>query len=346
MDNFFNEDFKQQAQKTASKDRKKLATRIVLWSIIVIVLIILVTSSLFTVDESEQAVIVQFGAVKEIIVSPDNSFIDNATDLMNTNGAILNNVIITRGKGLFLRIPFVTEVKKYQSRLFTYVSNKETVHTIEKKQYEITMFAQWRIANPGLFYITQGVISNAEKRLDDLIYPTIIQRINQLDADELISDKAKLNESLASGLISLNKEMRDSGIEIDDIQISSTMLPEGNLQTTYEKMIANRAKVAQQLRSEGAESYVKAVADADRESRVIEADAIEQSEKTKGEGDAQALSIYAQAYAKDTEFYSFWRSLKAMESALDGSTTLVLDKNHPLWKQILDWATPSIDFKE
>ena len=128
-----------------------------------------------------------------------------------------------------------------------------------------TMFAQWKIANPGLFYITQGTIDNAEKLLDNLIYPTVVQSINKLTADELVSDKEKLNASLADGLVSLNKEMRDSGIYIDDIQISSTMLPEGNLQTTYDKMIADRAKVAQQLRSEGEESYQKAVADADRQ---------------------------------------------------------------------------------
>lgn len=340
MDNQFDTEFKQKAKQTVSDTRKKLALKIVFWSILLILLIIAISSSIFTVNESEQAVIIQFGVVKEIIIGSGNDFIENNPDLMNAAGAKLNNITVTKGKGLFLRIPFITEVKKYQSRLFTYISSKESVHTVEKKQYEITMFSQWKIANPGLFYITQGSIPNAEKLLDNLIYPTIIQRINTLTSDELISDKTKLNASLAEGLVSLNNEMRDSGIYIDDIQISSTMLPEGNLATTYDKMIANRAKVAQQLRSEGAESYEKAVADADREARVIEANAIEQSEKTKGEGDAEALKIYAESYSQDSEFYSFWRSLQALENSLDGNTTLVLDKNHPLWKQILEYIDP------
>lgn len=340
MDNQFDTDFKQQAKQTVSNARKKLAKNLVIWLILFVLLIIAISSSIITVNESEQAVIIQFGVVKEIIVGPNNDFNENNPDLMNTAGAKLNNITITKGKGLFFRIPFITEVKKYQSKLFTYISSKESVHTLEKKQYEITMFAQWKIANPGLFYITQGSISNAEKLLDNLIYPTVIQRINTLTAEELISDKAKLNASLSDGLISLNKEMRDSGIYIDDIQISSTMLPEGNLSSTYDRMIANRAKVAQQLRSEGAESYEKAVADADREARVIEANAIEQSEKTKGEGDAEALRIYAESYDKDAEFYSFWRSLQALENSLDGNTTLVLDKNHPLWKKILEYIDP------
>ena len=340
MDNNFDTEFKQQAQQKVSTDRKKLGIKIILWSLAAIVALIAISSSMLTVNESEQAVVVQFGVVKEIIVAPDNTFMQDNPDLMNAQSAKLNNVAVTQGKGLFFRIPFITEVKKYESKLFTYISAKETVHTQEKKQYDVTMFAQWKIANPGLFYITQGTIDNAEKLLDNLIYPTVVQSINKLTADELVSDKEKLNASLADGLVSLNKEMRDSGIYIDDIQISSTMLPEGNLQTTYDKMIADRAKVAQQLRSEGEESYQKAVADADRQATETVAAAIEQSEKTRGEGDAQALQIYADSYSKDPEFYSFYRSLQALETSLDGNTTLVLDKNHPLWKQIMEWIDP------
>lgn len=346
MNNNVDFEFKQSAKKVSRAEKSKFARKVVFWSALVIVFIILLTSSMITVNEDEQAVIIQFGQVKEIIVAPGNEFIANNKDIMNTDGAPLNGVSVTEGKGLFLRMPFITEVKKYKSKLLTYVCNKQLVNTLEKKQYEVSMFAQWHVANPGLFYIRQGSIQNAVKHLDNLIYPTIIQGINKLTADELISDKDKLNASLSEGLLSLNKEVRDSGIQIDDIQISSTMLPAGNLQTTYDRMIANREKVAQQLRSEGAESYEKAVADADRQARVIEAEAIEQSELTKGEGDAEAMRIYAESYAQDAEFYSFWRALKSLETSLDGNTTLVLDRNHPLWKQILEWIDPKVKLSE
>jgi len=340
MNDNFSYEFKQQAARTAAKARGELARKIALWAAAAVLAVIVLSSSMVVVGEDEQAVVIQFGAVKEIIVAPGNAYIKNNPDLMNAEGAKLRNVAVTEGKGLFLRIPFITEVRKYKSKLLTYLSQNELVHTLEKKQYEISMFAQWHIANPGLFYITQGNIENAEKLLDNLIYPTIIQNINQLTSDELVSDKAKLNASLARGLDALNAQMRDSGIVIDDIQISSTMVPASNLNSTYERMIANRAKEAQRLRSEGMESYEKAVADADREARVIEAEAIERSERTQGEGDAEAMRIYAQSYANDPEFYRYWRSLQALEAALDGNTTLVLDKNHPMWKHILEWIDP------
>ena len=118
-----------------------------------------------------------------------------------------------------------------------------------------------------------------------------------------------------------------------------TILPTANIESTYARMQADRAKVAQQLRSEGQEAYLKAVAAADLESRVIQADAISEAGAIRGQGDASALEIYAQAYGVDTDFFSYWRSLQALEKSLNENTTLVLDRNHPLWKDLLDYAT-------
>jgi membrane protease subunit HflC len=147
-----------------------------------------------------------------------------------------------------------------------------------------------------------------------------------------------LNETMAQALEQINETVRESGIRFADIQINRTLLPENNKQSTYERMIANRAKVAQQLRSEGEESYQMAVAEADKEARVITSDAIRDAERIKGEGDAEAMAIYAEAYGKDAEFYTYWRSLQAMETMLAEDTTLVLDQDHPLWADILAWA--------
>jgi len=317
----------------------KLLKRVITIIVTLFILLVLLFASTYTVGEGEQVVLSQFGVIKEIVVSPDNKFVEKNTDLMTGPDSELKGVKITYGKGLRFKIPFITKVDKYDSRLLTYVSDPEKVNTLEKKQYMITIYAQWRIANPGLFALEQKDIKRASIYLDSLIYPAIVQNINQLDENSFISGKETLSKALAQGLADLNQKVRGSGIEIQDIQVHRTILPAANLQSTYERMIANRAKVAQQLRSEGQEEYQKAVADADREARIIEAEAVKEAERIKGEGDAQAMEIYARAYSKDEDFYVYWRSLKALEKAIDENTVLILDKNSPLWKDILDWIS-------
>ncbi len=123
------------------------------------------------------------------------------------------------------------------------------------------------------------------------------------------------------------------------MEVHRTILPESNLQSTYDKMIANREKKAQQARSEGDAYYTKQVASADRTAREAIAGAILESEQIRGEGDAEALEIYANAYSVDPEFYGYWRSLQALESSLESNTTLVLDRDHPLWSDLLNMVT-------
>jgi modulator of FtsH protease HflC len=310
--------------------------------IILIGILFIFSISTYTVGEAEQAVVSQFGVVKEIIISPENTYVNVNKDLMSDKSSELKNVIITKAKGLRFKIPFITTIIKYDSRYLTYVSSSESVNTLEKKQYLITMYSQWRIANPGLFSITQREIPIAMTYLDGLIYPSVIQNINRLSADDFLSNKEVLNKALADGLKEINKKVRDSGIEIADIQVHRTILPNANLKSTYDRMIANRAKVAQQLRSEGEEAYQKSISAVDKEFRVIEAEAIKQSEKNKGDGDASALEIYANSYSKDPEFYTYWRSLIALQKAIDENTVLVLDNNNPLWKDVLKWINPEL----
>jgi len=225
--------------------------------------------------------------------------------------------------------------------MYTYVSDSEVVNTAEKKQYYIKTYAQWSIEDPALFSLKLGSMTSAENQLDNLIHPVIVQAINRLSAEDFVSNKDALNAALAQGLQTINKDMAPRGIEIKDIQVHRTILPSANIESTYARMKADRTKVAQQLRSEGEESYLKAVASADLEARVIEAEAVSEAGVIRGEGDAAALEIYANAYSADEEFYAYWRSLQALESALDENSTLILDKDHPLWKDLLTYATGS-----
>lgn len=306
---------------------------------VLIVAVILFNACTYTVGENEQAVISQFGVIREVVLTPNNDFVEQNPDLMNAPGAKLNNVKVVKDKGLRFKLPFVTQVSIYDGRLNTFTSNAEPVNTRDKKQYYVTIYGQWQISNPALFSITQQNTSKARQYLDNLVFPVIVQNINNLSATDFVNNKDVLNETMAQALQQINETVRESGISFADIQINRTLLPDANMQSTYERMIANRTKVAQQLRSEGEEAYQKAVSEADKEARVIKSDAIRDAERIKGEGDAEALRIYAEAYGKDEDFYTYWRSLQAMEEMLKDNTTLVLDQNHPLWKDVLTWAS-------
>ena len=322
-------------------DMKALKKTVKSISILLIVLIvagILLGACTYTVGENEQAVISQFGVIKEVVLTPTNTFVDENPDLMNAEGTKLTGVKVVKDKGLRFKLPFIHQVEIYDGRLYTFTSNAEPVNTKDKKQYYVTIYGQWQISNPALFSITQQNMTKARQYLDNLVFPVIVQNINSLTSTDFVSNKDVLNETMAQALEQINETVRESGIRFADIQINRTLLPENNKQSTYERMIANRAKVAQQLRSEGEESYQNAVAEADTEARVITSDAIRDAERIKGEGDAEAMAIYAEAYGRNAEFYTYWRSLQALEAMLSENTTLVLDKEHPLWADVLQWA--------
>lgn len=318
---------------------KKLAKAWIIAAVCVVAALILVGNSIYVIGENEQAVLSQFGVIKEVVLTPSNDFTERNPELMNTEGAALQNISVVKDKGLRFKAPFITQVQIYDGRLNTFTSQAEPVNTKDKKQYYVTIFGQWQIANPALFSITQQNTIKAEQYLDNLVFPVIVQNINNLNAEDFINNKEVLNETLSQALFTINDTVKESGIRFKDIQINRTLLPDANMESTYARMIANRAKVAQQLRSEGDEEYAMAVADADKEARVITSNAIEESERVRGEGDAEAMAIYADAYSVDPDFYTYWRSLQALEEMLAENTTLVLDQNHPLWHDILTWVT-------
>lgn len=314
---------------------KKHMKKIVIFAIAFIVLVILLSEMFFVVGEAEQALVSRFGVIKRLVINSHNDFHTRYDEQLKDELTLSEDVKITIGSGLQMKIPFIDKVEKYPARLFTYTSDSEVVNTAEKKQYYITTFAQWSITDPALFSLKLGSMTSAENQLDNIIHPVIVQSVNRMLADDFISNKDVLNTYLAQGLETINRDMCLRGIEVKDIQIHRTILPPANLESTYARMQADRAKVAQQLRSEGQESYLKVVSSSDLEARRIEAEAVSQAGVIRGEADAEALEIYANSYSVDKDFYAYWRSLQAMEEAFDDTSTLVLDQNHPLWKDLL-----------
>lgn len=297
---------------------------------ILILAIILSTASsfVFTVREDEVAVVREFGKITKIIVDRDSIETENQHNLKPE----LKGVKLIYDKGLFFKIPFITNVQKNTSKLLTYISQPEEINTRDKIKYQITMFAQWEITHPGLFQMTLKSINNASGFLDDQIYPVVIQRINQLNSEVFLTDKEKLYSTLNEGLEQLNKKVAENGIVVKDIEIYRTLLPAANIESTYRKMIAEREAIAQQMRSEGQELYQKTVAETDKEVTQTIAQSIEEAEKIRGKADATALEIYAQGFSRDPEFYEFWKTLDSYEKTIDENTVIFIDKNNRFLK--------------
>ncbi|MCG8539202.1 MAG: protease modulator HflC [Clostridia bacterium] len=297
---------------------------------ILILAIILSTASsfVFTVREDEVAVVREFGKITKIIVDRDSIETENQHNLKPE----LKGVKLIYDKGLFFKIPFITNVQKNTSKLLTYISQPEEINTRDKIKYQITMFAQWEITHPGLFQMTLKSINNASGFLDDQIYPVVIQRINQLNSEVFLTDKEKLYATLNEGLEQLNKKVAENGIVVKDIEIYRTLLPAANIESTYRKMIAEREAIAQQMRSEGQELYQKTVAETDKEVAQTIAQSIEEAEKIRGKADATALEIYAQGFSRDPEFYEFWKTLDSYEKTIDENTVIFIDKNNRFLK--------------
>lgn len=329
-------DFDREARKRFVRDR---ARKWIIAGVIAVVALLLLSQSFFVVGEAEQAVVSRFGVIRRLVLNSGNTFHQDYAALLDGEITTSGQIKVENTSGLHLKMPFVDNVQSYSSRMFTYVSDSEVVNTAEKKQYYIRTYAQWSIEDPALFSLKLGSMTSAENQLDNLIHPVIVQAINRLSAEDFVSNKDALNAALAQGLNTINRDMAPRGIEVKDIQVHRTILPTANIESTYARMKADRTKVAQQLRSEGEESYLKAVASADLEARLIEAQALSEAGVIRGEGDAAALEIYANAYSADEDFYAYWRSLQALEKALDENATLILDKEHPLWKELLAYAT-------
>ncbi len=318
---------------------KRNKKRIILVLVLLVALIILISESTFIVGEAEQSVVTRFGVIKRIIINADNDFHERNADLLKDEISFSSDVKVVDSSGLQFKLPFIDKVETYSSRLYTYISDSEIVNTSEKKQYYIQTYAQWYIADPALFSLKLGTMARAENQLDNLIHPVIVQAINRLLAEDFVSNKDLLNAALVSGLATLNDDMALRGIEIKDIQVHRTILPIANLESTYSRMQADRAKVAQQLRSEGEEEYQKSLSAVDLQARQIQADAVTEAGAVRAEAEAESMHIYAEAYSADSEFYGYWRSLQALDSALDESATLVLDQSHPLWADLINYIT-------
>lgn len=272
--------------------------------VVVIAAIIIGSFSLFTVHEREKAVLFKFGEIVKTDYEP----------------------------GLYTKIPFVNNVRKFDARVQTLDAEPERYLTSEKKNVIVDSFVKWRIKDVSTYYTaTGGDTMRANLRLSQIIKDGLRGEFAKRTIQEAISgERAQIMEEMT---IAANNEASAFGIEILDVRIKRVDFPEDISDSVFSRMRAERQRVAKDYRSRGAEAAEKIRAEADRQRTVILADAYRDSEKLKGEGDAMATDIYAKAYGKDVEFYSLYRSLNAYKATFaDKSDMLVIEPNTEFFK--------------
>ena len=269
-------------------------------SIKVIVLLaltlVLVQNSLFVVSEFERGIKLRFGELIEGDIQP----------------------------GLHFKAPFFDNVRIFDARVLTVDAQQASFFTVEKKRLIVDSYAKWRIANVETYYTTTGGIESvAQNRLANRVNNGLRNQFGTRTLNEVVSGERDL--LMKNITDDLNSTVLDSlGIEVVDVRVKRIDLPQEVSSQVFRRMTAEREKEARELRSTGKEKAEKIRASADRERTIELANAYRDSEELRGEGDAEAAGIYADAYQKDPEFYSFVRSLNAYKSTFSNKGDIML----------------------
>ena len=272
--------------------------------IIIALLFILTNLSLFIVDEIRQAIILQFGKPIRAIQEP----------------------------GLDWKIPFIQNVVYFEDRLLVYDADPTEIITKDKKTLIVDNYARWRIIDPLKFLQTVRDINGAQARLDDIIYSELRVDLGLFDMSEIVSER---RESIMERVTKISNEKSATyGIEIVDVRIKRVDLPPENEKFIFDRMKAERERIAKQYRAEGNEESAKIIAETEKEKTIILAEAYKTAQTLKGEGDAEAVNIYANSFNQDPEFYKFFRTLEAYKSTFKDKTTVLLSTDSEFLKYI------------
>ena len=249
----------------------------------------------FIVDQREKAVLFQLGELTRADYEP----------------------------GLHFKLPFMQSVTRFDARIQELDNPTENFLTAEKKNVEVDSYVKWRIADPTQYYrATGGQSIVAADRLSAIVNSGLRSQFGSRTIQQAINtDRVAMMQALEKDA---KEKVKELGVEIIDVRIKSINLPREVSDSVYDRMRAERTRVATELRAKGAEEGEKIRANADRDAQVTVADAYRDAEKLRGEGDAKAAEIYARAYGADTEFYKFYRSLSAYRDSIGGPNDVLV----------------------
>lgn len=234
------------------------------------------------------------------------------------------------GPGLNFKLPFVQNVIFFDARVLEYDSPAAEIITQDKKNMVVDNYSRWVIENPLLFYRTVRNIQGGLSRIDDIVYSQLREALGRYTLTEIVAiERSTIMEEVTAKANSL---LRDYGIRVIDVRIKRTDLPKENQMAIYGRMQAERERQAKQYRSEGREEAAKITTMADRQRTVILADARRAAESARGEGEAAATAIYAQALTQDPEFYEFVRTMDAYKKTMKDQTQFVLTPESEFFK--------------
>ena len=271
----------------------------------IIVLLILLSLSTFTVDQREFALVFRLGEIVSVKKEP----------------------------GLYFKTPIVENVKFFDKRILTYESDQpDRFITSEKKNVLVDSYIKWRIMDPSKYYVSvNGDERQAERRITQTVNDGLRAEFGKRTIQEVVSGQ----RSEIMGILQerADSESRLIGVEILDVRLRRVDLPEEVSQSVYQRMNAERKSVANELRSQGFADSEKIRAVAEKERDIIITEAYKDAQKIKGEGDATAAKIYADAFSKNQDFYDFFRSLEAYRKSFKGKDDIVvLDPNSDFFK--------------
>jgi len=276
-------------------------------SILIGFLVVLLAGNLvlFSVNEVEQVVVLQFGDPIRVITEP----------------------------GLYAKLPDpLQKITVFDKRLLEYDSQPEQIYTNDKKILLLDNYARWRIADPLKFRETLLTEREGLDRLDDIIYSELRKELGQHTLSEIVSENRQALMELVTRRA--DEAARAYGIQVVDVRIKRADLPPENAAAVFSRMRAERAREAKAYRSEGEEAALKIRAETDLQAATIHAEAVEKSQRIRGQGDAEALRIYAAAYKDAGAFYKFTRTLEAYEKSLEERTTLVLPADSEFFRYL------------
>ena len=269
--------------------------------------LVLLAMTVFSVDQRQYAIIFQLGEVKSVISEP----------------------------GLVFKWPMIQNVKFFDKRILTLDSAEpERFLTAEKKPVLVDSFVKWRIHNVKQYYISVGGDEAvARTRLMQTVNSGLREEFGRRTVHDVVSGRRDSN--MVDVQKKADADMRAIGVEIVDVRLKRVDLPPEVSDSVYRRMETERKRVANELRSEGAADSEKIRANADRQSEVIIAEAYRDAQQVKGEGDAKAAAIYAQAFGANPEFYAFYRSLEAFRSSFKNKSDLmVVEPNSEFFKYL------------
>jgi len=267
---------------------------------------VVVTLVFFSVDTTEYAIVTQFGDPVRALTAP----------------------------GLYSKLPDpVQSVIRINNRLRLFALPQAEFLTQDKKNVVVESYATWRVADPLLFFKSVRDAPGAEARLADILASDLGVALGTYDLSSLVTiDAASMQLPTMMEQVTANVDNRTAqyGFSVTDVRLKLITYPEANQASVFQRMRAERDRIARQLRSEGQEEAAKIRAVTETEAATIRAEAAREAESTRGKADAEAIRIYAEAYGKDEEFYRFLRTLQSYDKFIDEATTLILPANSEL----------------